>query len=245
RLRVRRSGALRCLLPVLTSRAYLRALQGESASVLGASVDELLRHTPELRPDAVDVLVQALERLVRLGGGDPAHAWELHRATMGREAAGEEGAAVPAGSGESAAATPEALAPGAAEAPDAMAPDAAEAADAMAPMDAEAQGVQTLVVDASARAGQAPDASGPDASTSLAAPDASSAPRQPPPDDSSSEDEVEPEEAWAAVPAQWESLDAADAAAGVPPETYLVECVTYTARALEQVLAHPDTAALF
>ncbi|KAI7840917.1 hypothetical protein COHA_005349 [Chlorella ohadii] len=50
--RVKRSKALRCFVPIFSSKQYVKALQGESAVVLGAGMDELLRHVPQLRPGA-------------------------------------------------------------------------------------------------------------------------------------------------------------------------------------------------
>ncbi|KAK9821448.1 hypothetical protein WJX81_000342 [Elliptochloris bilobata] len=42
--RVRSSRALRCFVPIFTSRQYLRALQGDTPSILGSGLDELMRH---------------------------------------------------------------------------------------------------------------------------------------------------------------------------------------------------------
>eukprot|EP00951_Prasinocladus_malaysianus_P000683 scaffold4915_cov42-Prasinocladus_malaysianus.AAC.1 len=66
--RVRKSRALRCFIPIMTTRKYQKALQGESATVLGAGLDELLRHVPTLRTEGIEVLLEVLRRLLELGG---------------------------------------------------------------------------------------------------------------------------------------------------------------------------------
>lgn len=47
--RVRESLALSCFVPIFTSRTYLRALAGDTPSILGSGLDELMRHVPSLR----------------------------------------------------------------------------------------------------------------------------------------------------------------------------------------------------
>lgn len=47
--RVRNSKALECFVPIFTSRAYARALSGDTPSILGSGLDELMRHVPLLR----------------------------------------------------------------------------------------------------------------------------------------------------------------------------------------------------
>lgn len=47
--RVRDSRALTCFVPIFTTRTYLRALSGDTPSILGSGLDELMRHVPVLR----------------------------------------------------------------------------------------------------------------------------------------------------------------------------------------------------
>ena len=47
--RVRDSQALSCFVPIFTTRAYSRALSGDTPSILGSGLDELMRHVPSLR----------------------------------------------------------------------------------------------------------------------------------------------------------------------------------------------------
>lgn len=69
--RVRDAGALESVATVLTGPAYLRALQGDTPSVVGAGLDELMRHVPALRPDGVRAMGDALRKLCCLGGLPP------------------------------------------------------------------------------------------------------------------------------------------------------------------------------
>ncbi|CAD7704534.1 unnamed protein product, partial [Ostreobium quekettii] len=66
--RVRDTHALDCLVTVFTSRYYLRALSGDTANILGAGVDELLRHVPSLKEEVIDVVVAIFRALCILGG---------------------------------------------------------------------------------------------------------------------------------------------------------------------------------
>ncbi|KAK9830284.1 hypothetical protein WJX72_010812 [[Myrmecia] bisecta] len=68
--RLQKSKALDTFIPIFTSKAYLRPLQGDTANILGAGLDELLRHVPVLRKDGVDMAVAVLRTLVKLGGGE-------------------------------------------------------------------------------------------------------------------------------------------------------------------------------
>lgn len=58
--RVQDSRSLETLLPVLTGRKYVKALSGDTPSLLGAGLEEMLRSAPSLRPTGVDVVLAVL-----------------------------------------------------------------------------------------------------------------------------------------------------------------------------------------
>ncbi|KAK9833876.1 hypothetical protein WJX74_008569 [Apatococcus lobatus] len=66
--KVSESGALDCFIPILTSKTYLKALQGDTPSVLGAGLDELLRHVTSLRKNGVSMILQVFRTLCAEGG---------------------------------------------------------------------------------------------------------------------------------------------------------------------------------
>ena len=70
--RVKNSRAFNALVIAFTTRSYSRAMQGDTASVIGGNMDELLRHVPDLLVPGVGVALNVLRRLVDLGGGDAA-----------------------------------------------------------------------------------------------------------------------------------------------------------------------------
>ena len=67
--RVKQTKALACFLPIFTSKAYIKALQGDTPPALGAGLDELLRHVSSLRKEGVEVVIDILRRLCEMGGG--------------------------------------------------------------------------------------------------------------------------------------------------------------------------------
>ena len=69
--RVKKSGALDALVAAFTSRAYQRAMHGETAGAIGGNIDELLRHVPDLQPAGVRFAINVLRRLLEVGGMDP------------------------------------------------------------------------------------------------------------------------------------------------------------------------------
>jgi E3 ubiquitin-protein ligase HUWE1 len=69
--RVKKSGALDALVAAFTSRAYQRAMHGETAGAIGGNIDELLRHVPDLQPAGVRFAIDVLRRLLEVGGMDP------------------------------------------------------------------------------------------------------------------------------------------------------------------------------
>ena len=66
--RVRQTKALSCFVPIFTSKAYIKALQGDTPPALGAGLDELLRHVGTLRKEGVEMIVDILKRLCEMGG---------------------------------------------------------------------------------------------------------------------------------------------------------------------------------
>lgn len=63
------SQSLRSLITIFTSKQYVKALSGETASILGAGIDELFRHVPTLKDYGIqNVIIQLLRALCLLGG---------------------------------------------------------------------------------------------------------------------------------------------------------------------------------
>lgn len=65
---VQSTHALDCLVTIFTSKQYLKALSGDTASILGAGIDELLRHVPALRDEGIDVVIAICQAICILGG---------------------------------------------------------------------------------------------------------------------------------------------------------------------------------
>lgn len=65
---VRQTKALACFVPIFTSKAYIKALQGDTPPALGAGLDELLRHVGTLRKEGVEMIIDILKRLCEMGG---------------------------------------------------------------------------------------------------------------------------------------------------------------------------------
>ena len=66
--RVRQTKALACFLPIFTSKAYIKPLQGDTPPALGAGLDELLRHVSSLRKEGVEMITDILKTLCEMGG---------------------------------------------------------------------------------------------------------------------------------------------------------------------------------
>lgn len=62
-------GALRCFVKIFTSKSYLRALAGDTPGSLSSALDELMRHAASLRGPGVDVLIEILNTIAKLGSG--------------------------------------------------------------------------------------------------------------------------------------------------------------------------------
>ncbi|PWA88758.1 HECT domain-containing protein [Artemisia annua] len=66
---VKDRNALRCFVKIFTSRNYLRALMGDTPSSLSSGLDELMRHNSSLRGHGVDILIEILKAIEKLGSG--------------------------------------------------------------------------------------------------------------------------------------------------------------------------------
>ncbi|PKA67035.1 E3 ubiquitin-protein ligase UPL1 [Apostasia shenzhenica] len=66
---VRDYNALRCFVKIFTSRSYIRALSGDIPGSLSNFLDELMRHASSLRISGVDMLVEILSTLAKIGSG--------------------------------------------------------------------------------------------------------------------------------------------------------------------------------
>eukprot|EP00898_Chlorokybus_atmophyticus_P008084 jgi/Chlat1/8277/Chrsp78S07706 len=65
---VKSAQALNCFVAIFTNPAYQRALLGDTPSVLGAGLDELMRHVPSLRPAGIEISIEILKAILELGG---------------------------------------------------------------------------------------------------------------------------------------------------------------------------------
>ncbi|CAN6217066.1 unnamed protein product [Urochloa humidicola] len=69
---VKDRNALRCFVKIFTSRSYLKALSGDTTGALSSGLDELMRHASSLRSSGVDVFIEILNTVSKIGcGGDP------------------------------------------------------------------------------------------------------------------------------------------------------------------------------
>ncbi|KAG4398664.1 hypothetical protein GLYMA_08G087600v4 [Glycine max] len=64
---VKDRNSLRCFVKVFTSRTYLRALAGDTPASLSSGLDELMRHASSLRGPGVEMLVEILETISKIG----------------------------------------------------------------------------------------------------------------------------------------------------------------------------------
>ncbi|KAL6600606.1 hypothetical protein ACP70R_045406 [Stipagrostis hirtigluma subsp. patula] len=70
---VKDRNALRCFVKIFTSRSYLKALSGDTTGALSSGLDELMRHASSLRTSGVDMLIEILNTISKVGcGGDSA-----------------------------------------------------------------------------------------------------------------------------------------------------------------------------
>ncbi|KAL2483694.1 E3 ubiquitin-protein ligase [Forsythia ovata] len=66
---VKDHNALRCFVKVFTSKTYLRALTGDTSGSLSSGLDELMRHASSLRGPGVDMLIEILNSIAKIGSG--------------------------------------------------------------------------------------------------------------------------------------------------------------------------------
>ncbi|KAI3703086.1 hypothetical protein L6452_28841 [Arctium lappa] len=69
---VKDRNALRCFVKIFTSRMYLRVLMGDTPSSLSSGLDELMRHASSLRGHGVDMLIEILKTIEKIGSGPDA-----------------------------------------------------------------------------------------------------------------------------------------------------------------------------
>lgn len=177
--RVRSSGALRCLLPALSTKPYVRAFSSDAATILGAGLDELMRHTPQLRPEGVSLLCDALRATLEAAGGvlpprrapppppespprsePPSPGAEVPASPAGQPPAAEAAAVAGAAADQEMADAPVAGAAAAAPAAEAGAAPAAPAAPAAAAAPAAGEAAAAMDVDAAAAGGAGAAAAG-------------------------------------------------------------------------------------
>ncbi|OVA07229.1 Ubiquitin-associated domain/translation elongation factor EF-Ts [Macleaya cordata] len=61
--------ALRCFVRIFTCRTYIRALSGDTPGSLSTALDELMRHASSLRGPGVDMLIEILNTILKIGAG--------------------------------------------------------------------------------------------------------------------------------------------------------------------------------
>ncbi|XP_058209928.1 E3 ubiquitin-protein ligase UPL1-like isoform X2 [Rhododendron vialii] len=66
---VKDRNALRCFVKIFTTRSYLRALTGDTPGSLSGGLDELMRHASSLRGSGVDMLIEILNAIAKIGSG--------------------------------------------------------------------------------------------------------------------------------------------------------------------------------
>ncbi|XP_074367519.1 E3 ubiquitin-protein ligase UPL1-like isoform X2 [Apium graveolens] len=64
---VRDRGALRCFVKIFTSKIYLRVLTGDTPGSLSSGLDELMRHASSLRVPGVEMLIEIMNAIAKLG----------------------------------------------------------------------------------------------------------------------------------------------------------------------------------
>lgn len=69
---VKDRNALRCFVKIFTTRSYLRALTGDTPGSLSSGLDELMRHASSLRGFGVDMLIEILNAIAKMGSGGEA-----------------------------------------------------------------------------------------------------------------------------------------------------------------------------
>ncbi|KAI3828362.1 hypothetical protein L1987_02463 [Smallanthus sonchifolius] len=86
---VKDRNALRCFVKIFTSRNYLRALTGDTPSSLSSGLDELMRHAASLRVHGVDMLIEILKAIEKLGSRPKAASSTMEASSVPMETDGE------------------------------------------------------------------------------------------------------------------------------------------------------------
>ncbi|KAI3703777.1 hypothetical protein L1987_73972 [Smallanthus sonchifolius] len=86
---VKDRNALRCFVKIFTSRNYLRALMGDTPSSLSSGLDELMRHAASLRVHGVDMLIEILKTIEKIGSGPKAASSSMEASSVPMETDGE------------------------------------------------------------------------------------------------------------------------------------------------------------
>ncbi|KAK9074252.1 hypothetical protein SSX86_006849 [Deinandra increscens subsp. villosa] len=86
---VKDRNALRCFVKIFTSKSYLRALMGDTPSSLSSGLDELMRHASSLRVYGVDMLIEILKAIEKLGSGPKAASSTMEASPVPMETDGE------------------------------------------------------------------------------------------------------------------------------------------------------------
>ncbi|XP_052178127.1 E3 ubiquitin-protein ligase UPL1 isoform X2 [Diospyros lotus] len=66
---VKDRNALKCFVKIFTSKTYLRALSGDTPGSLSGGLDELMRHASSLRGPGVEMMVEILNAIAKIGSG--------------------------------------------------------------------------------------------------------------------------------------------------------------------------------
>ncbi|KAL5803856.1 hypothetical protein ACOSQ3_030656 [Xanthoceras sorbifolium] len=66
---VKDRNALRCFVKIFTSRTYSRVLAGDTPGSLSSGLDELMRHASSLRGPGVDMVIEILSAIIKIGSG--------------------------------------------------------------------------------------------------------------------------------------------------------------------------------
>lgn len=77
---IKDQNALQCFVNIFTSRSYLRALTGDTPGSISSGIDELLRHAASLRVAGVDMLIEILNTISKMGCSTEASAFFVESA---------------------------------------------------------------------------------------------------------------------------------------------------------------------
>lgn len=98
---VKDRNALKCFVKIFTSKAYLRALTGDTPGTLSSGLDELLRHASSLRGPGVEMLIEILSTISSIGSVAETSSSSSEPAPVPMETDAEGGGLVSADDGNS------------------------------------------------------------------------------------------------------------------------------------------------